>query len=251
MRKYLQFTVLALLVALSSQAYSDFDQKQFNEMFAKYIGSKEGQDAIGSAVEKYFKERQEQVQKEREQQQLAELEKQFKAPVKVPAGNSPVKGPKDAPITIIEFSDFQCPYCSRANTTVEQILEAYPKEVKVVFKNLPLGFHKEADPAARAALAANKQGKFWEFHDKLFENQAKLSSSLYKEIAKDLKLDLTKFEEDMNSKEIKDQVKADTELAREVGISGTPGFFVNGVAVKGAYPLPHFKMIIDRWLKQG
>lgn len=252
-RKFL-FTATAFAsLCTAVPVRAEFSQGEFNKMMEKYLETQEGKKTVGSTVESYFKERQEMARKNQEELAKAEMEKQFTNPVKIDVGNSPVKGPKDARVTIIEFSDFQCPYCTRANETVKEIVKAYPKDVKIVFKNLPLPFHKEADPAARAALAAGKQGKFWEMHDALFANQASLKADFYTAKAKELGLDVEKFKKDMESDEIKNQVKEDANLAQKHGISGTPGFFVNGVAVKGAYPFDHFKQIIDRWLetKQG
>ena len=114
-----------------------------------------------------------------------------------------------------------------------------------------MAFHKQAKPAAAAALAAGEQGKFWEMHDALFNNQRSLSPTFYEEQAEKLGLDVDKFKKDMESEAIQKQIDEDVKLAGKHGISGTPGFFVNGVAVKGAYPLDHFKKIVDRWLKQG
>ncbi|MCB0317866.1 MAG: thioredoxin domain-containing protein [Bdellovibrionales bacterium] len=151
---------------------------------------------------------------------------------------------------MVEFSDFQCPYCKRGADTMAEVLKAYPNDVNLVFKNLPLPFHKQAGPAAKAALAAGKQGKFWEMHDRLFNNQQRLSAGFYEEQAKDLGLDVEKFKTDLNDPELEKQLKADMDLAQKHGISGTPGFFVNGVEVRGAMPVDHFKGIIDRWLKE-
>lgn len=134
---------------------------------------------------------------------------------------------------------------------MEKVLEMYPNDVKLVFKNLPLPMHPEAGPSARAALAAGKQGKFWEMHDAFFQNQAKLNENFYVEKAKSLGLNVDKFKADMASNEIAEMVKNDAAIAQQNDISGTPGFFVNGVAVKGAYPPEHFKKIIDRWLSGG
>ena len=131
---------------------------------------------------------------------------------------------------------------------MKEVLKNYPKDVKLVFKNLPLPFHKNAEPAARAALAAGKQGKFWEMHDKLFANQKKLNEAFYTSTAKDLGLNVETFKKDYASDELKKQVKDDAAQARKLGIQGTPGFTVNGVMVKGAYPFDHFKGIVDRWL---
>src|SRR5689334_21663796 len=108
-------------------------------------------------------------------------------------GDSAAKGPKDAKITIVEFSDYQCPYCSRAEPLMEQVLQAYPKDVQRVYKQYPLPMHPNAMPASRAALAAGKQGKFWEMHQKLFENQTALGPENYKKWAEELKLDTARF----------------------------------------------------------
>lgn len=251
--KFLGLSALALLISgfLATTAVAEMSQDAFNKMMGKYLATDKGQSAVGKAVEEYFKGMKERRRKEQEEQQKAQLEEQFKNPVKIPVGNSPFKGPKDAKVTIIEFSDYQCPYCKRAADTMDKILKAYPNDVRLVFKNLPLGFHKEAMGAAKATLAAHKQGKFWEMHDLLFNNQKKLSADYYLEAAKELKLDIAKFKKDMESEAVKKQIEEDQKIAGEQGIRGTPGYFVNGVKVAGAYPYDHFKMIIDRWLKKG
>ncbi len=235
---------ISSLTANNSHADAKFDQQM-----EQYLATEKGKEQIGKTLEGYMQERQAKARKQAEDQANAELEKQFTNPVKIDIGNSPVKGPENAKITIIEFSDFQCPYCSRGKETMDQVLKAYPNDVKVAFKNLPLPFHAEALPAAKAALAAQKQGKFWEMHDKLFDNQQKLKSGYYEEAAKELGLDLEKFKKDMADPAIEKQINEDKEIAAKNDIQGTPGFFVNGVAVKGAYPVDHFKTIIDRWLK--
>ncbi|MCO6430334.1 MAG: thioredoxin domain-containing protein [Deltaproteobacteria bacterium] len=221
---------------------------KFQEQIEKYLESERGQERIGMAAEKYFREMQMRQAKQAQEREGALLEEQFKNPVKLEIGNSPTKGPANAAITIIEFSDFQCPFCQRGANVMDEVMKAYPNQVKLVFKNLPLAMHPQATPAAKAALAAGKQGKFWEMHDKLFANQQKLNPQYYEQAAKELGLDVEKFKTDMNDPAIEEQIKADVALAEKHDITGTPGFFVNGVAVKGAYPLQHFKKIIDRWL---
>ena len=243
--------LVASIVCCASLATAEVSEKDFERAIEKYLQSDKGKETVGETVKDYFQSLQQRARKEQQAKAEAEMENQFKNPVNINAGKSPVKGPENARVTIIEFTDFQCPYCSKANQTVEQILKAYPKDVKVVLKNLPLPFHKEAKPAALAALAAGEQGKFWEMHDKLFENQKSLGKDFYKKAAKDLGLDVAKFEKDMKSKELEKQVDEDAALAKKHGIQGTPGFFVNGVAVKGAYPVDHFKKIIDRWLSES
>ena len=239
---------LAVLAFLAAPVSAEVSKEEFQKMLSTYLDTDEGRELIGKTAEKYFRTKQEDAKKKEEEKAAAEMESQFKNPVKIDAGASPIKGPADAKVTIIEFSDFQCPYCSRGRETMEEVLKSYPKDVRVVFKNLPLPFHKQAEPAARAALAAGKQGKFWEMHDAFFTNQKSLADQFYTEQAQKLGLNMEQFKKDMESEELKKQVQADAELAKTHGISGTPGFFVNGVAVKGAYPFEHFKTIIDRWL---
>lgn len=246
----LLISALLGLFFFSGTAFAEIADADFKKAFEKYLATESGQEKIGEAIKSYMQKQQLEAQKAAQQKQQADLEAQFKNPIKVEVGKSPTKGPATAKVTVVEFSDFECPYCKRGAETVEQILQAYPNDVQVAFKNLPLPFHKNADPAARAALAAGKQGKFWEMHDLLFENQRGLTQAYFEESAKKLGLDMAKFKTDMESEEIKQQVKDDAALARKIGISGTPGFAVNGVLVKGAYPFPHFKQIIDRWLQK-
>jgi protein-disulfide isomerase len=241
---------LTLTTLLSAPAVAEVSDKDFSAAMEKYLKSDAGLDKIGNSMEKYFQKKQQEAMKNQEAQQQAEVENQFKNPVKIDAGKSPAKGPANAKVTIIEFSDFQCPYCRRGYETMEEVQKMYPKDVKVVFKHYPLPFHKEAEPAARATWAAQQQGKFWEYHDALFKNQDKLGADFYNSLASDLKLDVEKFKKDMASEAAAKQVKDDMELGQKNGIQGTPGFFVNGVAVKGAYPASHFKTIVDRWLEK-
>lgn len=248
----LSFTAIAAVFSagiLSTPVRAEIPEKDFSAAIEKYLASDAGQEKIGSSMEKYFQKKQQEAMKAEQQKEEAEIENQFKNPVKIDIGKSPVEGPANAKITIIEFSDFQCPYCKRGYETMEEVKKMYPNDVKVSFKHFPLPFHKEAEPSARAAWAAQQQGKFWEYHALLFKNQSKLGSAYYLEAAKELKLNVEKFQKDMASPEAAAQVKEDNEIGAKHGIQGTPGFFVNGVAVKGAYPASHFKMIIDRWLK--
>lgn len=222
--------------------------KAFQDKMTAFLDSDAGREQIGKTFEVYMQERQAKLRKQQEDKEGALLEEQFKNPVKIEIGGSPTKGPETAKVTIIEFSDFQCPYCTRGKQTMDEIAKMYPNDVKIVFKHLPLPFHDQAMPAAKASMAAHKQGKFFEMHDELFANQQKLGQPFFEEAAKKLGLDLEKFKKDMSDPEIEKGIKADMALAEKHEIRGTPGFFVNGVAVKGAYPPEHFKMIIDRWL---
>ncbi len=248
---FLSLTVATALGLIISPATAEISEQDFSNAMERYLKSDTGAEKVGSSMERYFQKKQQEAMKRQEEQANAEVENQFKNPVKMEIGKSPVTGPENAKVTIIEFSDFQCPYCSRGRNTMEEVMKAYPKDVKVAFKHYPLPFHKEAEPAARASWAAQQQGKFWEYHDALFQNQDKLGSEFYVATAKELKLDVDKFKKDMESEAAKKQVKDDMELGAKNGIQGTPGFFVNGVAVKGAYPASHFKGIVDRWLNGG
>ena len=241
---------LALLVLLAQPALA-LDQAQFNKLMDGYLDSEANMDKIGAALEKHFQAKRLKMQQSAQQKEQAKLEEQFKNPVKIDIAGSPFKGPKDAKVTIVEFSDFECPYCSRGKETMDQVLAAYPKDVKVVFKHLPLPFHKNAKPAARASMAAHEQGKFWEMHDKLFQNQRSLNDESYVRFAQEIGLDVNKFKDDYASGKYDKQIQADADLAAKNGIQGTPGFYVNGVQVRGARPVPYFKALVDRWLKQG
>ena len=174
-----------------------------------------------------------------------QLKQQLADKINVDIGNSPILGRKNAPIQLIVFSDFQCPFSKRGTDTVHALKQKYGDKLMFVYKNLPLPFHPEAMPSAKASLAAGKQGKFFEYHDKLYENQGQLGDALYVQTAKDLGLNMERFNTDRNSKEIEDQVKADAEQANKLGFNGTPGFALNRVKILGAYPQEHFEKIIS------
>ncbi|MDD9936047.1 MAG: thioredoxin domain-containing protein [Myxococcales bacterium] len=174
-----------------------------------------------------------------------------KAVYKVPVNKSASKGPKDALITIIEFSDFQCPFCTRVNPTVAKIQETYGKDVRIVFKHNALPFHKEAQLAAEASLAARDQGKFWEYHDKLFANQKALKRPDLEKYAQELKLNMAKFKAALDDNRYKAETDEDQKLARSLGASGTPSFFINGRNLRGAQPFEAFKKVIDEELAKA
>ena len=141
---------------------------------------------------------------------------------------APFKGPEDAPVTMVIFSDFQCPYCSRLVSTIDQLHQQFPDQVKLVFKQYPLRSHKFAEQAARASLAAAEQGQFWPFHDQLFKNYRTLDDEKIEAIRSDLKLDADRFAKDMASDRIKAAVEKDKADGIAAGVRGTPSLFVNG-----------------------
>ncbi|MBR4985503.1 MAG: thioredoxin domain-containing protein [Proteobacteria bacterium] len=175
------------------------------------------------------------------------------APLVVDIAGSPFKGAADAPVTIIQFSDFQCPYCSRVEGTIDQLMAdpAYAGKIKVVFKQLPLPFHDKAQKAAEAALFANANGKFWEMHKKMFDNQGALDVENLKKYATEIGLDAAALEAALNSDQYKAAVEADAAAAAGVKISGTPSFIINGVSLVGAQPIDKFKSVIDAALKDA
>lgn len=158
-------------------------------------------------------------------------------------------GPANAPVTITEFSDFECPYCRKAQAVIKQLKETYGDKLRFVFRHYPLPFHKLAPKASEAAMCANEQGKFWPYHDALFVESQALTAEALKELAKKLGLDTAKFDECFNSGRQAARVSSDSADGRQLGISGTPTFFINGVKLVGAIPLDAFKDVIDRELK--
>lgn len=162
---------------------------------------------------------------------------------------SPFKGAADAPVVIAVFDDFQCPYCARLLPLFEQVLKAYPGKVKLVAKNFPLRSHKFAFKASEAALAAGKSGKYWEFHDKLFENQRKISDPEIKRIAGELGFEWKDFEKQMSDPAIKTRIRKDLQEGRRIGVRGTPTIFVNGRRLNNR-SMDGFRSMIDRELKE-
>jgi protein-disulfide isomerase len=162
---------------------------------------------------------------------------------------SPAKGPENAPIEIVEFSDFQCPYCLAANPTVKRVLDTYGDRVRFVYRNYPLPNHPQARPAAEAAQCANAQGRFWPYHDRLFANPSKLSDGDLKRTAAELGLDTGRFNACLDSHQFKEVIDADLQAGQEAGVSGTPAFFINGREINGAQPFEQFQRIIDEELQ--
>ncbi len=164
----------------------------------------------------------------------------------IPEDDDPVWGPEDAPITIIEFSDYECPYCQKWHVQIwPQIQEAYPDQVRLVYRDFPLtNIHPNATPAAAAANCAGEQGAYWEFSEKLFNTQ-NLSVEAYLDYADQLGLDMADFSECLDSGRQNDEVMADYEYAVNLGVSSTPTFFVNGIPVVGAQPFEVFQNVIE------
>jgi protein-disulfide isomerase len=211
------------------QQLPPFDQVK--PQIAQYVQQQKAQEALRAYYDKLRAE--------------AKVELLLPAPRVEVAAEGPSRGPEKAPITIVEFSDFQCPYCGRAESTVNQVLAAYGDKVRLVFRDFPLPNHPDAPKAAEAAHCAGDQGKYWEMHGKLFANQQALEIKSLKGYAKEVGLDQGKFDKCLDAGEKAKLVESNRKAGEDAGVSGTPAFFVNGVMISGAQPLESFKAVID------
>ena len=162
--------------------------------------------------------------------------------------DDPSRGPEDAPIVIVEFSDFQCPYCRRATAALEELMERYDGQIRFVYKDYPLPSHTEAFKAAEAGNCAHEQGMFWEFHDRLFGAQDSLDVESLQAYAGELGLDGNQFAACLAEDRFADRVEHDLEVGRQYGVSSTPTVFINGRTVTGAVPLDIFEAIVEEEL---
>lgn len=173
--------------------------------------------------------------------------------IEIPA-NVPQHGPSDALVTIVQFSDFECPFCSRVEPTLTQLMQDYGNDLRVVWLNNPLPFHQNARPAANAAMEAFQQGgnaKFWQMHAKLFENQRSLDRASLERFAQEIGLNMGQFRQALDSSEHNAAIDAQQQLARRFGAGGTPAFFINGRFLSGARPIESFKTLIDAELREA
>lgn len=244
--------------------------------FVSLVGCSPGEDAVKEAIEKnpdivfaaieknpekfveVVKKAMQLVEAKAKQQAEAETarkrEEEFKNPHNPVVDESRVFfGAKDAKITIVEYSDFECPYCARGFSIVKQLLAAYPNQVRVFYKHLPLDFHQNAMPTAKyfEAIAIQNRDMAIKFHDTIFMNQGNLKmggEKWLKEIAQKLGVNMKKLEEDLNSALVTARISEDVAEAQKYRFNGTPGFLVGGVSVRGAFPVAEFKAIIDRHL---
>ncbi|MBF0260201.1 MAG: DsbA family protein [Magnetococcales bacterium] len=212
----------------------------------------------GEGMDEQIKEHlSDEAKKEAEGKVLTMLLKKFEPEILLKAPRFTVTGPEDlsrgdakAPVTIIEFSDFECPYCRRAQATLKKVTEAYGDKVRMVFRHYPLPFHAKAPKASEAAQCAADQGKFWPMHDVLFEDKAGLDPADLKKTAKTIGLDMAAFDKCFDSGKHGARITADLTDGKKLGVTGTPTFFINGVRVVGAQPFEKFKSVIDDELKE-
>ena len=245
-RKFCLTVLLIAVLALPTFAWgvddSGIDEARLRELIKEVI--KENPRLIYDTVNQYHMELQ-RIQQEKEFE--ARFNNRQPEPLK---DYHPSKGPDKAPIVIVEYTDFECGYCARAAGTVNQLLKEYPQQVRLVFRNNPLSMHENALPAAKAAMAAHKQGKFWPYHDLLFANRGDLNDEQLVALAEELKLDIDQFEADRQSDTIAEQVETDIAQAKIHKFSATPMFLVNGVVVRGAQTGEYFSKVIDRLLAE-
>ena len=172
--------------------------------------------------------------------------------VQVLTDGAPIRGTADAPVTLVEFSDFHCPFCKRVQPTLTQVLEKYPGKVRLLFRHLPLdALHPQARNAAEASWCAQDQGKFWEYHDLLFANAPKAAQDDLKHYAELIDLDMRKFESCLSQNVHRDSIQWDIDEVTKLGMSGTPAFFINGRPLSGAQPLEKFVQVIDEELARA
>ncbi len=184
-------------------------------------------------------------QKLREKPVEVYLEKPMRPTYKIVAGDSPFMGGKNAKVEVVEFSDFQCPYCARATDIIGELKKKYGDKIKVVFKNFPLPFHKDAHKAAEAGLCANDQGKFWKMHDAMFADQSKLKVDDLKATAKRIGLDSGAFDKCIDSHKYHARLDKTIQEGKDAGVKSTPTFYVNGQQIQGAQPIEVFQELID------
>lgn len=234
------------------QAVTEEEKKAFFEANKARIGNRTEAEVMPQ-IEDYLRRGRSDERRAallRELRGTAQVRVLLDPPRKQVAATGPAKGPADAPITIVEFSDFQCPFCSRVLETLKQVEERYKGQVRLVFRDFPLNIHPNAPKAAEAGSCANDQGKFWELHDKMFANQNGLSVEALKTWAAEIGVDAAKFNECLDSGRYAEDWRKDMEEGAAAGVTGTPAFFVNGRFLNGAAPLDNFTRLIDDELQR-
>jgi protein-disulfide isomerase len=224
------------------------------EILIKAIEAKPA--AFVEAFQRAVKDAQATLAKRREQEEKKKLEATFDNPLKPTVRkDEAIRGPKSAPITLVEYSDFECPFCSKGFDTVEALRQKYGNKIRFIYKHLPLSFHPQAMVAAKYFEAIRLQDSelAFKFHDEIFRNQRKLKSGapFLNSIAKKIKVNMNKLKKDLTLDSIVKRIKEDQAEAAKFGMQGTPGFLINGVPVKGAYPASHFFGIVDELVKRG
>jgi protein-disulfide isomerase len=241
-----------LLAEIKPAAVTDADVDAFYEQNKAQIPRPKEQ--VAGQIKTYLEQ---QGQQKARTEYFKTLKAKYKVdmklePVRVEvAATGPAHGPASAPVTIVEFSDFQCPYCSRLTPTIKQVEQKYGDKVRVVFRQYPLPMHPNAQKAAEASLCALDQGKFWEMHDAMFGDQNSLGVDQLKATAAKLGLNADKFNKCLDSGEKAASIQADQKAGSEAGVSGTPAMFVNGRFINGAVPIDQITNVVDDELRRA
>ena len=211
---------------------------------------------VVDALNEAFKAAQGDQAKKREEQEKKALQESFENPLQAEIrSDETIRGTKGAPLVLVEYSDFECPFCSRGFSTVMELMKKYEGKIQFIYKHLPLSFHQNAMISSQyyEAIRLQSDKKAAEFHDEIYKNQRKLQNGekFLKSIAQKVGADMSKLAKDINSEKVKNRIEADLEEAAKFGFQGTPGFLLNGVPVKGAYPISHFENIIEELKKRG
>ena len=250
-----KFSIIGLLLASCAPTAQQLKEAVEKDPSIVFIAIEKSPDKFIEVVMKAQQSAQKVAADRAQEDEQKQREEEFKNPMKpVIEEGRVIFGNKSAPITIVEYSDFQCPYCSRGYATMKELKKQYGDKVRFVFKHLPLDFHPLAVPAARyfEAIAQQDHSKAEKFHDLVFENQGQMQSKgegLFKELAKKSGADMKKLEASLKDEKITKRIDADMDEARKFNMSGTPGYLINGISLRGAYPIAAFKEIIDRQLK--
>ena len=232
--------VLFLSMMMAAPRAMALDKNEVEGIIKEYI--KTHPQEISAAMKKYEAD-------ERAAQAEMAVKQALANRKNVPTAGSPSTGPANAPVTVVEFSDFQCPYCARSAPTINQLMANHKGKIRLVFKNAPLPFHDKAPAAAKAAMAAEAQGKFWEYREALMAKQNEWSQAPnpktnFIAYAKDLKMDAARFEKDMANPAFQKRLDEDKAVGAPLGVQGTPTYFINGAMVVGAQELSQFERIV-------
>lgn len=260
--KKILITALGALILLSTGCVSNDKMK---EQISQIL--KDDPKVLTDAIEKHpaefiqalqnaAKNAQDVMGKKREDEEKKKLEESFDKPLVADIrSDESIRGPKDAPITLIEYSDFECPFCSRGYETVQALMKKYDGKIRFIYKHLPLSFHEQAMVSSKyyEAIRLQDEKKAFAFHDEIFKNQTKLKNGVtfLDSLAKKVGADLGKLKKDLNSEAVTKRIDADIAEAGSFGMQGTPGFLLNGIPVKGAYPTEYFVNLIDELQKKG
>lgn len=259
-KSYLILTSATLLLSMGCTT-----NDKMKEQIAQIL--KENPTVLTDAIEKHpaefitalqnaAKNAQESMGKKREEEEKKKLEESFDKPLVADIrSDESIRGPKDAPITLVEYSDFECPFCSRGYETVQALLKKYDGKIRFVYKHLPLSFHEQAMISAKyyEAIRLQDENKAFRFHDEIFKNQPKLKNGVafLEAKAREVGADMARLKKDLNSEKVTKRIEADMAEAGSFGMQGTPGFLLNGIPVKGAYPTEYFVNLVDELQKKG